>query len=460
MSVELGVKVVDELVFTKTGEHLNSLQREVLRGAWYGKTYPEIAEEVRRTDGYVREVGAELWKLLSEVTGDTVDKGSFRAMAERLSSIREVHSNVASIVAIANDCSFNISTDSLGSIAQGRKEPKPTLDPAHIPMAIPSLEGTVGRDQELASLSRWMLEERCRLIGIWGLAGVGKSRLAALLVDRCVSHFHAIAWANLTENTQPEQLEAAIAASLTPINSPDSDGDFPCPLNLFEHLRHQRCLIILDGLETGFVKKTEAGTWQPTWEVVAGLLDQAARTRHSSCFLILSREAPATWSALEDKLRRTRSLTLGGLDPEVLAQYFSEDVADPEYLADLITAYRGHPGWVAAGIKTAQTWFGSRLEAFLDFGSLLPTEIATSLGLLAQRLSDPEWRALELLARASDPVALPMLRDHLGLSPIESLKLIESLQRRCLLERSMGKSSATVQLSPVLRAWVSAGGFP
>jgi broad specificity phosphatase PhoE len=83
MSIDLVIKILDELIQAKLGYRLDSLQREVLRGSWQGLKYPEIATEVNLTEGYVKEEGAKLWRLLSEVTGEEVNKSNFRDLTER-----------------------------------------------------------------------------------------------------------------------------------------------------------------------------------------------------------------------------------------------------------------------------------------------------------------------------------------------------------------------------------------
>ena len=49
---------------------------------------------------------------------------------------------------------------------------------------LPQTTKLYGRQSELASLQKWIVEDGCRLVGIFGIGGQGKSTLAATLVHR------------------------------------------------------------------------------------------------------------------------------------------------------------------------------------------------------------------------------------------------------------------------------------
>jgi len=83
MQAEKILKFADNLVFTKTGKHLDNVQEAILRGTWQGQKYPKIAEELHRSEGHVRDVASELWKILSEVLGKEVNKSNFRSALQR-----------------------------------------------------------------------------------------------------------------------------------------------------------------------------------------------------------------------------------------------------------------------------------------------------------------------------------------------------------------------------------------
>src|SRR5947209_6408717 len=46
-----------------------------------------------------------------------------------------------------------------------------------------------GRERELAMLTEWVTQERCRVVSVLGLGGIGKSALAVSLMHQVAPHF-------------------------------------------------------------------------------------------------------------------------------------------------------------------------------------------------------------------------------------------------------------------------------
>ncbi|MEG3991641.1 hypothetical protein QUA13_31910 [Microcoleus sp. S28C3] len=78
------LNVADRIVFEKTGQHLDDLQAAVLLGTLQRETYKEIAKDFNCSESRIREIGAELWQILSEQLGEDVNKTNFRSAMERL----------------------------------------------------------------------------------------------------------------------------------------------------------------------------------------------------------------------------------------------------------------------------------------------------------------------------------------------------------------------------------------
>jgi transcriptional regulator with XRE-family HTH domain len=56
-----------------------------------------------------------------------------------------------------------------------------------------------GREGELALLSRWVVRERCRVVSVLGLGGIGKSVLAVSLMHHVVPHLEVVLWRSLRD---------------------------------------------------------------------------------------------------------------------------------------------------------------------------------------------------------------------------------------------------------------------
>lgn len=78
------LQILDTIVFAKTKRHLKDVEVIILRGAWQGQSYDDIADIECYAANYLKQdVGPKLWKLLSEVLGEPVSKTNFRAAVER-----------------------------------------------------------------------------------------------------------------------------------------------------------------------------------------------------------------------------------------------------------------------------------------------------------------------------------------------------------------------------------------
>ena len=67
------VAIVDELIFSHTGEHLDDLQQALLEGAFDHQKYAEIAKNNHRSEKYVKDLAGKLWQTLSEALGEEVE---------------------------------------------------------------------------------------------------------------------------------------------------------------------------------------------------------------------------------------------------------------------------------------------------------------------------------------------------------------------------------------------------
>src|SRR2546421_6009628 len=130
-----------------------------------------------------------------------------------------------------------------------------------------------GREQELAQLSQWVLQERCRVVSLWGMGGIGKSALAVQVMHRLAQHFDVVIFRSLRDAPSCEEvLEACLQ-----VLSPESLALLPEGLErrlhlLLEQLRTWRVLLVLDNLESLLSEGDSKGHLRPGFEAYGRLL--------------------------------------------------------------------------------------------------------------------------------------------------------------------------------------------
>ena len=61
----------------------------------------------------------------------------------------------------------------------------------------PDVLSFVGRIDELATVRDWVLQERCRLVGVVGMGGIGKTSMVARVVQDAAPDFQRVYWRSL-----------------------------------------------------------------------------------------------------------------------------------------------------------------------------------------------------------------------------------------------------------------------
>ncbi len=83
MNVQEALAFADEVVFAKTGKHLDDMQLGVIEGVLKRQKYGDIAQGLNCTEGYAKDIGYELWELFSDAFGEDVNKLNLRSVLLR-----------------------------------------------------------------------------------------------------------------------------------------------------------------------------------------------------------------------------------------------------------------------------------------------------------------------------------------------------------------------------------------
>lgn len=303
-----------------------------------------------------------------------------------------------------------------------------------------------GRSIELSQLQHWILEEKCRLVTLLGIGGIGKSTLCVKLGLQIQSEFEVVVWRSL-QNAPPveENLKSILQFVLwvlrKEIEIPDSfDGKLS---KLMECLRNHRCLLILDNVETILCSNTRVGQCLPGYEGYGQLLKKIGEVPHKSCMILTSREIVKEVVPLEGEKTKVKCLHMEGLttnEGRELFQQKGQFTATETEWKVLIEHYGGNPlalKIVAAGTREL---FNGKIASVLDYlqqEAFIFEEMRDLLECQFERLSEQEYELMYWLAINREPVyLLDLEKDVVTVSSKRQLpQTIKSLLKRSLIEK-------------------------
>jgi GTPase SAR1 family protein len=440
MDTETALSLVEAVVLAKTGKHLSEIESVVLKGAWDGKTYEEMAT----ASGYAvnslkNDAGPRFWKLLSlQVFGEKVSKANLRAVLERqhLQPDRRLE----------------------WPDAGGKKREALALETAIASPRIdwgeaPNLDVFYGRSREIASLQQQITDRQSQLIALLGLRGIGKTTLAVKLVDGIKDQFEQVIWRSLFHDPPPSlsDLLADLLKGLgrpSRVNLPPS-SDERISL-ILEQFQQYRCLVVLDSAEALMQSHSLAGQYKTGYEEYGEFLKRIGMERHQSCVVLTSQECPQEVVELEAQQFPVCAVSIGGLDIEDAAKILAaKGLADEEYWAELINIFQRNPLALQLVSAKIQRSFGGRVSDFLKQKTITTRQIVDLIDQQFQSLSTLEKEITYWLAVRQKPLSFADLRENISISGAVLLDALESL-----LQRSLIQGEAQFTLEPIVRQYV------
>jgi WD40 repeat protein len=446
---------VDRQVYGQTQRHLKDIEVLVLKGSWEGLSYDAIALKHNYTPQYIRQdAGPKLWRLLSTVLNERVSKKNFQTAIER--------------------CWESSLESELSLDSSSPPEPRSPTERDSDSLS-PSLQGCIedwgeavdvstfyGRVQELQTLSRWLIQDECRMVCLLGMGGIGKTTLAIQLGQQVKHQFDRIVWRSLRHGPTVEMSISDLIHTLS--DRTDDIEDVPITLKdsvarLIHYLRRSRCLIVLDNLESLLQGGIQAGSYSPEYEGYGYVLQSIGEIAHRSCVLITSREKTREIALLEGQTLPVRSLQISGLNPQEGQDIFTSKGCantDPDALHIIFEHYAGNPlalKMLASSVQELAAGNLSEIIPYLQQGLLQFQNINALLESQFERLTAVEQQILYWLAINRDPTSLSELAADIIPNTLPALLLdaIQSLGRRCLVERIAHK----LCLQPVVMEFVT-----
>ncbi|MEM7714423.1 MAG: NB-ARC domain-containing protein, partial [Cyanobacteria bacterium P01_A01_bin.68] len=320
-----------------------------------------------------------------------------------------------------------------------------------------------GRELELAQLSHWILVERCRLVALLGFGGIGKTSLSIKLAQQLQNEFEYLIFLSLRNAPAIEE----VLGKLINFISHNRESKLPETQNqrislLFDYLRSHRCLILLDNTETILSSGNRAGGYNPGCEGYGELFKRMGEVYHQSCLILTSREKPQQIASQEGDNFPVRSFQLSGINQSDCKEIFQAKGiynASQDELTELIYRYSGNPLALKIIATTIKDLFGHNVTEFLNQGTSVFGDIRDLLFQQFNRLSFLEKEVMFWLAINREPVSITELKSDIvsPVSPPKLLEAIESLLRRCLIEKSGDTKFETVKFSqqPVVMEYMT-----
>ncbi|MBD2364758.1 ATP-binding protein [Anabaena minutissima FACHB-250] len=348
------LEFVNDLVLAKRGKHLSEPEIIVLKGAWDNDDYEEIASNSSYSINYLqRRVAPHLWDLLSELlaNGQRIGKKKLRHIL--FEQVTQKYPTFFTSMPRGE----NTSSNSKGNLLRV------------FGCQPPNVSNFRGRTQQLLQLKELVKKQRC--IALTGVAGIGKSTLAAKLIEEisldASSKFNYFIWKSASHaQLLPEFVMDLI--NLIPCLEAESKSNLPesnQAINtvLLKHLQSYPCLIVIDEAESLF--QSNNLEQQLDYKL---FFRRLIEEQHQSCFLLTSRVWPNDFDALIESDRLINHLRLEGLEPDAAMDFlYSLGLeGEEQHLNHLIQTYRGNPLELKAVVNRIHHFFAGSASKFFD----------------------------------------------------------------------------------------------
>ncbi len=323
----------------------------------------------------------------------------------------------------------------------------------------PDVQGFVGRSEELATLRDWVLEERCGMVAVLGMGGIGKTILTAQLAQDVLPAFRCLYWRSLRDALPISEWLAGAFGFLSDRQVVPPQGESAQLGALLQLLRDRPCLLVLDNFETLLEPTDRAARYRDAYAGYGRVLRAIGAGRHLSCLVVTSREAPPELAVLGG--HRSRRLELSGLGVAE-GQVLLADKrlsGSSEHWANLIGRFGGNGLALKLVGESIREVFDGDIATFLE-ESGSGTIFGGIRRLLAEqvvRSSALEQKVLRVLAAEREPVKIAELLADVSPRAARGdvVEAIEALRRRSLIERVEGYGVSAFTLQSVVLEFVT-----
>jgi WD40 repeat protein len=393
MTAQEALVIINHLLEQNKKSTLKDIQSDIVLQVWAGSSYQAIGSELGYDADYIKQIAANLWHTLSNILNVKVAKSNLQSILQRYQA-------------------------SLTRTNWGE-----AIDVSYF----------YGRNNTLQTLQSWLVNSHCRMVGIFGWGGIGKTALSVKLAQQLESQFEYVVWRSLRNAPTPSNLLNEILPILTGSEVQESSIAL-----LMEQLRQKRCLLVLDNVESILQSGHQNGCCLEGYEEYVQIFQRISDENHQSCLLITSREKPNGMTLREGQDLPVRSLQLAGLSI-VEAQSILSDKGLAAPLLDqekIIRYVDGNPLALKLVATNIQNIFNGDIQEFLAQGKAVFSSLWDLLDQQFDRLSILQQQVMYWLAINREGVTPKRLQAELfppALLP-QILESLETLRDRSLIE--------------------------
>ncbi|GCE27580.1 hypothetical protein KDA_30640 [Dictyobacter alpinus] len=314
-----------------------------------------------------------------------------------------------------------------------------------------------GRAHQLYLLEQAIVDRQCKVVTILGLGGIGKTSLCTKVADKLGGSFDYVFWRSLQNAPTIDQFMRQCIRFLTQeqyITVPESFDEQQQLLLRF--LRHSRCLLILDNVESIIEEGHLNSQYRQGFSAYGRLIQRIGETQHQSCLLLTSREQPREIALLEGGAFPVYKLHLSGIASDEGQELLKEKklVGTQEDWHQLTDFYNGNPLALKLVSDTIREIFGGDIALFLASGEFSFGYVEDLIAVQFERLTHQECCILYWLAVEREPVSLETICDDIvpTVTRKDVISALDSLRRRNFIEL---RSTAKFTLQPVIMEYVT-----
>jgi hypothetical protein len=377
MQIDRAIQSLDRALLGSRDRELSELEVLVFTGIWHDKSYSDLSATSSYEPTTIRNAASKLLQDIAKITGEQITKKNCKS----------------ALVRLANRDIANI------DLADAPTDVRPFC----------------GRSSEIDRLTEWIEIDRCKLVAMMGIGGIGKTAIAAKLGDSLAANFEFTIWRSLREAPPLSQLLTELVQFLSRF----TEIELPAPidrqiLTLLNYLRQHRCLVILDNIEAIMDAGKYVGNYRPNYQDYGVLFQTLGTTPHQSSILITSRETPPEINELAAPEAPVRALLLDGLDRDAVDLLDRMGLqGDSTQLDRIVTNCQGNPLYLRIIANTILYNFKGNITDFLNSDRYAYSKIANIIKAQFDRLSTAERLIIYYLSIHREPMTIEALETFL-----------------------------------------------